>query len=355
MRTRHGATWLVVVVGAAASGGATDCGQIIEDRGFDLWCGESLCTWRLEKGEVRPAPTWHPGDLGVELLGDDTAIAQMTPVEASDGTCVRFTLVADVAEDAEVRLAMDVFGDGSVETDERVPTSDWRKLTYLVRMPADYSGVLFRLAKRGRGRAVLANIGAEIARDADCTTPPLAVIRPDGAVCTADADCASGQCYEWPGAWPDVCGGCDEDADCTGGELCVVGGAWPGWLSVASQCLPPGALADGLRCMRDATCASGRCLDGVCGACATAADCGGDACLPADGVRPARCDRGRGPGAGCFDHGDCDSGACAGAPLRGCDGRLDRECDADADCPGELADPDLHACETVGFAGGTCQ
>ncbi len=353
-RRRPAISTLVVVAAALSQGGATNCGQIVEDRGFDLWCGEALCTWTLEKGAIQRAATWHPDDIGVEMIGDDTAISQMTPVVASDGTCVRFTLVADVAEDAEVRLAMDVFGDGSVETDERIPTSDWRKLTYLVRMPADYAGVRFRLSKRGRGRAVLANIGAEIAAAADCTTPALAVVRPDGGFCTAAADCTSGECFPWSGELKDVCGECDADADC-GADLCVVGGPSPGWLAVSSHCLPAGALADGLRCLRDATCASGRCVAGVCGACRVAADCGGAACRPASGAAPARCDGGRGAGASCFAPGDCDSGVCAGAPLDGCDGTLDRECDADADCPGELADPDLHSCATVGLAGGSCQ
>ena len=344
---------VAVIAVAVATGGATECGQIVDDRGFDMWCGESLCTWRLEKGEIRPASTWHPDDLGVEMLGDDTAISQMTSVNARDGTCVRFTLVADVAEDAEVRLAMDVFGDGSVEMDERIPTADWRKLTYLVRMPPGYSGVLFRLSKRGTGHAVLANIGAEIAGDDECTTAALSVVRPDGAVCTSAADCTSGECYPWIGELSDVCGECDDDADCPG-ELCVVGGPAPGWLVTSSHCLPTGALTIGSRCLRDATCASGLCVDGVCGECRTAVDCGGAACLPTTPPSPARCDRGRGPGATCFRAADCDSGVCNGTPLAGCDGKLDRECDTDADCPGELDDPDLHSCATVGFAGGVC-
>jgi len=341
---------------ALGTGGATKCGQIVEDRGFDLWCGESLCTWTLEKGEIAPAATWHPDDLGVDMLGDDTAISQMTPVEASDGTCVRFTLVADVAEEAEVRLQMDVFGDGSFETDERIPTSDWRKLTYLVRMPADYSGVRFRLTKRGTGRAVLANIGAEIARNEDCTTDAVTTTRPDGAYCVADGDCTNGACYEWPGEWKDVCGSCDGDTDCTGGELCMITGPAPGWLTTASVCLPSRSLANGIRCLRDAECTSGMCVAGTCGECRAATDCGGAACLPAAPPVPTRCDRGRGAGATCFDNADCDSGVCSSAtPLTGCDGKLDRECDTDADCPGELTDPDLHSCATVGFAGGTCQ
>lgn len=344
---------VALVLGA---GGATECGQIVDDRGFDLWCGESLCTWVLEKGDIAPAPTWHPDDLGVEMVGDDTVIWQMTPVESRDGTCVRFELVADVAEDAEVRLQMDVFGDGSIEMDERIPTSDWRRLSYLVRMPGDYNGVKFRLTKRGTGHAVLANIGAEIARSEECTTPALTTVRPDGAYCVADGDCTSGQCFEWPGEWKDVCGACGGDTDCAGGELCMITGAQPGWLTTASTCLPPRSLANGLHCLRDEECTSGMCVDNICGECRAAADCGGAACLPTAAPVPARCDRGRATGATCFSNADCDGGACSSpTPLTGCDGKLDRECDSDADCPGELTDPDDHSCATVGFAGGTCQ
>jgi len=343
-----------VVVLAAASGGATRCGEIIRDPGFDLWCGDQLCTWQLEKGDVRRVATWHQGDSGVEMVGDDVSISQLTPVESSDGTCVFFELVADVAEDAEVRLLMDVYGDGTVEYDERIPTSDWRRLTYLVRMPSLYEGVRFRLTKRGAGRAVLANIGAEIAADQSCTAPALQVIRPDGAVCEGGDECSSGFCYPWPGAWPDVCGQCEVDADC-GADLCVVTGPSPGHLSVSSRCLPPNSLANGLRCLRDQTCESGLCVDGVCGECRTDGDCGGASCRPASGSRPATCAAGRGPGAPCFDGSDCDSGTCSGAPLRGCDGSLDRECVTAADCPGYLTDPDMTYCDVVGVRGGTCQ
>lgn len=347
-------TGLVMAL-ALSQGGATDCGQIIDNRGFDLWCGDRLCAWELEKGAVERAPTWNEADSGVAMIGDDVAISQLTPVEDADGHCVRVTMVADLDEAAEVRLQVDVYGDGVVESDERIPTSDWRKLTYLLRMPDGYSGVRFRLTKRGSGHAVLANIGAEIVIDEACTNPAIAAERPDGSVCAADADCASGQCFEWLGDWPDICGSCDGDEDCSGGDLCTVGGVAPGWLSVSSSCMPPGALADGIRCLRNETCASGVCVDGRCGECDDAGDCGGAACLPESGGAPARCDRGRAAGATCFRGADCDSGVCEGTPLLGCNGSLDRECDADADCPGELTDPENTTCATVGFAGGRCQ
>ena len=52
----------VLQIGATGDGG---CGtQVIKDPGFDLWCGDSLCTWKLVTGEIRKAPTWHDKDAG---------------------------------------------------------------------------------------------------------------------------------------------------------------------------------------------------------------------------------------------------------------------------------------------------
>ena len=42
--------------------GATDCGQVIDDPGFDLWCGATLCDWSVAVGTVAPMPTWHARD-----------------------------------------------------------------------------------------------------------------------------------------------------------------------------------------------------------------------------------------------------------------------------------------------------
>src|SRR5262245_21518783 len=89
---------LFLIAGAFASGGATECGTVIDDSGFELWCDDHLCEWQLEKGDIARAPTWIDQDSGVEMVGDDVAIAQLTPVEFSDGHCIQFTLVADVEE-----------------------------------------------------------------------------------------------------------------------------------------------------------------------------------------------------------------------------------------------------------------
>jgi hypothetical protein len=180
MRT-HLLSSVLLGVATLASMGATDCGQIIDDSGFDLWCGANLCEWQVEAGEIRKVPTWHESDAGVELLGGDTKISQLTDVNNFDGTCVRFEMVADLDDSVDLRLQLDVWGDGTYEYDERIPASDWRQLSYLVRLPATYDGVRFRLYKRSEGRAVLANIGAVIAEDRVCTSPPLVVTPPSSA------------------------------------------------------------------------------------------------------------------------------------------------------------------------------
>src|SRR5690349_20867075 len=120
-RPRRRPPWRAIstaAIAAAAAGqlGATDCGGgITRDPGFDLWCGDALCAWKLERGAILRVPTWHEADAGVELVAPGTAIEQFTPVNSGDGTCIRFDLISDVAEDAQAELAVDVYGDGAVE------------------------------------------------------------------------------------------------------------------------------------------------------------------------------------------------------------------------------------------------
>src|SRR5438105_10923360 len=93
-RRRLSTMWTVIAATLAAGQlGATDCGGgITRDPGFDLWCGDALCAWKIERGDIRRAPTWHEADAGVELVMPDTAIEQFTPVNSLDGTCIRFDL-----------------------------------------------------------------------------------------------------------------------------------------------------------------------------------------------------------------------------------------------------------------------
>ena len=358
----------ILVLVAATSGGATDCGQIIDDRGFDVWCGESLCRWSLDKGAIARAATWHAADNGVELVGPDVSISQITEVNSTDGRCLAFDLVADVAEDAEVRLQMDVFGDGSIELDERLPTSDWRALSFRVRMPEFYQGVRFRLTKLG-GHAVLANIGASIAKDLECAGAPLVVgTRPNGVTCTEATQCTSGRCI--PGFFGATCGDCEVDGDCTGGAICGVVDRAEAHLGLWTECVAPSSAPANGQCRQDSQCATGLCEGGACSVCDDAVDCGGAACEPlvftieyADGREPVAIDGGLhcavggtvASGGACLEPADCASGTCSGDPLAMCTTTwLPRRCRDDMECPGYGfgAGP---ACVTVGTRGGTCQ
>lgn len=367
-----------VLAVAATSGGATDCGQVFDDPGFDVWCGDTLCAWRVEKGAVARAPTWHQADNGVALVGPDVAISQFTDVESRDGHCLEFSLVADVAADAEVQLQFDLYGDGSVEHEERIPTSDWDLVVFRVRMPETYAGVRFRLAKQG-GHAVLANVGAQVVPDYQCPGDPLVVgPGPVGTACTRDADCTGGLCGD--GDPPDgsnaggVCQACELGDACPNGGVCSFEPIWegsgPDW-----SCRPPGSAPLGTICVSDADCAAGSCVGLRCGLCRDDAECGGGICTPVtyaidDGRDPAatvlgghHCVGGSGgtaaSGAPCLVDGDCASGACGGEPLRACANEssafldLLRECRDDFDCAPDFGP--YPTCVTVGTRGGVCQ
>jgi len=361
---------LVTALVAASQLGATDCGQVqvIKDPGFDVWCGESLCSWKLVRGDIDRVGTWHEGDSGVGFLGDDTAIQQVSPVNSTNGVCIRFSMVADVAENAEVFLDIDVEADGTIERSERIGTSNWQPVSFLIHIAPPYDGIRFELAKQGTGNAVLANIGAEISTE--CTGLPQIAVepRPNGAACNDLIECASGLCVASATTLPPaavfgrVCGGCDPAADaCTGGEICGIGPALSPVLAAPLTCVAPASAELSEQCLSDAECASGTCAigtgPGVCSSCKTDADCGGQACGPAwlAGSRgPNVCRPGAGAGAtgaACGADGDCASGTCAGSDRKTCnDGR---PCETDANCPA-TSDLTPGTCSTVGIQGGTC-
>jgi hypothetical protein len=340
---------LLLLLVAASQLGATDCGQIITDRGFDLWCGDQLCYWKLERGEIEKVPTWIDGDDGVSMLGDDVAIAQMTTVTSNDDDCIEFHLVADIEESAEVTLEADIFGDGTIDWSERLPSSDWERLSLRIGIEGSYQGILFRITKRGSGTAVLAGIGAETADDCPSFTP--VVSRPNGALCGGDVDCDSGHC-------DGVCAECREDLDCTGGEICGTEQHAPGNLLAWNACVAPASALLGELCHRPDECTTGLCFENRCIACSDGSQCAGGACAEALETGIFECDPGGNdgvPGSVCVLDEDCASGSCDGIPIGTCDDDLlDRPCHADAECP-PYADLRPRTCTFVAVAGGTCQ
>lgn len=346
---------LLFLAVVASQMGATKCGQVLRDPGFDLWCGEELCAWKLERGEVKRVPTWHEADAGVELVGSDVAIEQLAPVNSGDGNCIRFDLVANVAANAEVYLNVDVQGDGTLEMHERIPTSNWKPLSYNFTVVPPYDGIRFEITKKGAGTATLANIGAEIAQDQCIGLTPLDPgPRRAGSQCSEGSQCASGKCDYSPtpvqgDPWfPLVCIGCD-DTTCGTGETCGLGDPLSAVFAVPVECVATASKEIGERCIADAECGSNICQENVCSSCRNG--CG---CHAAWVNGPHVCAAGE-AGAPCGTDSDCASGHCNGSVRSECeDGRA---CTSPAACPFGTGDTALQntACTTVGIQGGSCQ
>lgn len=362
------ATALLFAVVYATQAGHGDCsGDILHDSGFDLWCGERLCSWQVDKGEVRQAPTWHQEDLGVELVGDQVAISQRSDV--ADVSCVRFDLVADIDLDATVVLEMDLYDDGVVDYSQQLPTAAWQDLSYQVRMPAHVQGIRFRLSKTGAGRAVLAQIRAR--DEAGCEGAPLAQPEaPLGADCWGVEGeelvllhdlCASGTCAvsdpsEFSSA---ICSACDGPEDCDGFQVCGLESRVASFLGPYRACVAAASHGLGELCAGDDECQTGVCCGGRCADCCAADDRAcpdGSACAAGEGAMPDRCAGDRASGGACLDDADCASGRCRGdGPLQIClaDGR---RCDRDSDCPpdGTQDGEEFGSCAEIGVSRGIC-
>jgi hypothetical protein len=372
---------LAVATIAISQLGATDCGNALRDPGFDLWCGDQLCAWKVERGEVERVPTWNEGDPGVALVGDDVAIEQLSPVASTDGACIEFSMIADVDLGTDVYLDIDVFGDGSVERTERIATTHWAPVAFELPISGTYSGVRFELAKTGSGRAVLAQISAKTS--ATCGGAPIEPApAPLGARCSENAGCASGLCAvaELGGE----CVACDDGANaCAAGSTCGLGEATSPVLDLPRECVPLASHQLGEPCRADAECATGICTHdpdanpftpgwshGTCSTCDLAAHAcaSGETCgpgwlsiVPENGnTGPWVCSpalHARAHGEPCTTDDDCASSACGGMSRSQCDDG--RACATAATCPfgGNDVDSPLQngPCTIVGIEGGSCQ
>lgn len=182
MTTRRSGALLFLATVFLTQTGYNECtGDVLHDPGFDIWCGDELCSWDIEKGDVRKVSTWHDGDPGVDLVGDEVAISQLSEYAPVD--CLRFSLVADVSADASVTLEMDLDDDGTVEYARAIPTSNWAELVYQVEL-GYHDDIRFRLRKTGSGHAVLAQIRA--VDNPECGGEPVSAC--------SEVDAAGGDC-----------------------------------------------------------------------------------------------------------------------------------------------------------------
>jgi hypothetical protein len=279
MKTARSRTTRLFVLALAVLAGvlATGCEDVVKDATFRTWCGENLCEWTTEEGSIRRAPTWHRKDFGVELVDAPTVISQTTD---KTPRCLEFTTIADVDPAAQVTIGLDFDDDGSIDHEQPIAATGWRESKTLVTTPLAFSKIRFVIAKKGVGRAVLAQMRVQ-ASDS-CTAAPVQLRDlPLGAPCAASAggaECTSGACCE--GLCAECCVPSEGQVDFHGE---IVHDA-------------PAACSGDARCTRYAP------------------DAGASPFLP--GVVPFMCDPQSGErpaGAPCLTGEDCASGACEGA------------------------------------------
>ncbi len=343
------------------------CEPITLDPGFDMWCGDKLCAWQLEQGEIRRVATWHRSDYGVELDSDPVIISQLSDVTSSQAQCFDFELQADHDDGVSLTLELDFLDDGQVDARQPLASDDWRPVHYSMTPPSWYESVRFTIRKDGPGRAVLTQI--KVTAGDDCSGPPIELDdRPTGAECENNGQCKQGLCLAVMQWRPDVeggeihaCSACRSDLDCQAEQICGLEASVAYWLY--RDCGEPARHQLGERCMADGECATGTCCEGTCSECCTSGDCqAGGTCEVRDWhtlgddyeyqILPRQCSPGTGAalaGDPCLRDDDCDSNSCLGdGEFRQCflDGR---RCQVDEDCPL------WNACLALGVYGGRCQ
>jgi len=256
-------------------------GPLVEDSGFDIWCGATLCKWQVESGEIRPAPTWHSQDLGVELVGPEVALSQTLAVDQREAPCLHFSVLADVEDPVTVTLAVSYDGVPAPEQTQRLTTGTWTPIKYRLPTATYFHSLGLTLHKTGSGRAVLAQLQAASSSDCPATPPPGPTARPAGATCESSLQCSAGTTCRPRGplerADPDpslpassVCAACTADDECAVGQVCGLASA-AGIDEPFAACVPAAGAALGERCRGDLECASGICCNGACSTCCPSA------------------------------------------------------------------------------------
>src|SRR5262245_25445423 len=127
---------LLLVLGLALTVVGCDV-DVLQDPTFRQWCGEKLCSWSLDEGSIRRAPTWHRDDYGVDFVDTPTIISQI--VADTSPQCLLFTTVADVDPTAQMTVEIDFNNDGTADYVWAVPSAAWREVKTLVSAPLAYT------------------------------------------------------------------------------------------------------------------------------------------------------------------------------------------------------------------------
>jgi hypothetical protein len=382
IRTLLLAIALLIALGAdtgdtdGSSSSSSGCGggpppPLLNDPSFDLWCGNDLCSWEVEAGEIEQVETWNAGDHGVGLLSDPTILGQLSQASSDDTDCIWFSLMVDSEAGVTVQLEVDFRADGIAEYAHPIPSTDWTTFGYHIRPPESWDRVQFRIRKTGAGDATLAQIMAERDSASMCASQdPLEYDDlPLGYTCAANEECDSGVCQGSTllssGFDSDTvrmtCGEC-QVSSCDEGQAC--GLAFTSEAQPTSTCMAPASKVLGEACMSGQECGTGVCCDGRCSECCSGSHaCGEDANCerrwsPGDAhtrMMPWMCnpdERDRAQGEACMGDSECTGATCgAQSQLRLCDAG-GNPCTSDAECPGY--DFEDGRCVTLGARDGAC-
>lgn len=137
--------------------------------GLEIDCHGRACGWLVVEGTASFGPTWHEGDLGMDLSGSDRVVLEQKDVLISRHR--ELELRAALFRDSTVTLRFEL--DWYVAGLERGATFWDRKPVYLSStvlpifeeggmpihrdfiVPSEATGVIVRLIKDGSGRAMI--------------------------------------------------------------------------------------------------------------------------------------------------------------------------------------------------------
>jgi hypothetical protein len=249
----------VFVFGAATLG--ADCeGNIVQDPAFRDWCGNALCSWQTDVGQIARVPTWDANDFGVAFVTDGydgtggTEISQVT--QENQATCVTFTSVGNFDTSADMNLGVDFNNDGAVDQWYPLGSAAWQRVSAEITAPPSYQGITFYVRKEGTGTAVLAEMAITSTTGCTAAPPPLPPAKL-GQACSSTSQCATGLvCPEPMGGTYRTCGQCSEESPCAGGVVCAQRSVF-----FPLQCAPGQGLGGSdAPCLANDDCASGECV-----------------------------------------------------------------------------------------------
>ena len=171
---------------SACSEDSADANAINET--FEIWCGDHACAWKVEEGEVAPAPTWHRKAMGIGFLSDPAVISQV--VEFNNVRCLTLSVLGDLTEDAEFFWEVDFFNDGLDADDVSIPFSDmaWETVYQETAVPEACTVARIILRKQGKGKAVVAK--ADLSANDYCADNGASAVRESASDCDIDGgDC----------------------------------------------------------------------------------------------------------------------------------------------------------------------